>query len=177
MVIESRKHDVSREVMAIVAGLTIQDVRERPLERRAQADQQHARFVDPTSDFLTLLNLWNYVEEKQAELSSSAFRRLCKAEYLNYLRVREWQDVFRQLRQLARPLKLELGEPKVDPDGIHRSLLAGLLSHLGIKDTTSQQAQRAAKNRERQSVQYVGARNAKFSIFPGSALARSSPTP
>ncbi|PPF36880.1 ATP-dependent RNA helicase HrpA [Rathayibacter sp. AY1A2] len=175
MVIESRRHGVSREVMAIVAGLTIQDVRERPLERRAQADQQHARFVDPTSDFLTLLNLWNYVEEKQEELSSSAFRRLCKAEYLNYLRVREWQDVFRQLRQLARPLKLELGEPKVDPDGIHRSLLAGLLSHLGIKDTTSQQAQRAAKSRERQNVQYIGARNAKFSIFPGSALAKKLP--
>lgn len=175
MVIESRRHGVSREVMAIVAGLTIQDVRERPLERRAQADQQHARFVDPTSDFLTLLNLWNHVEEKQEELSSSAFRRLCKAEYLNYLRVREWQDVFRQLRQLARPLKLELGEPKVDPDGIHRSLLAGLLSHLGIKDTTSQQAQRAAKNRERQNVQYVGARNAKFSIFPGSAVAKKLP--
>ncbi|QHC66077.1 ATP-dependent RNA helicase HrpA [Rathayibacter sp. VKM Ac-2759] len=175
MVIESRKHGVSREVMAIVAGLTIQDVRERPLERRAQADQQHARFVDPTSDFLTLLNLWNHLEEKQQELSSSAFRRLCKAEYLNYLRVREWQDVFRQLRQLARPLKLEIGEPRVDPDGIHRSLLAGLLSHLGIKDTTSQQAQRAAKSRERQSVQYVGARNAKFSIFPGSALAKKLP--
>ncbi|PPF77838.1 ATP-dependent RNA helicase HrpA [Rathayibacter rathayi] len=175
MVLESRRHSVSREVMAIVAGLTIQDVRERPLERRAQADQQHARFVDPTSDFLTLLNLWNYLEEKQDELSSSAFRRLCKAEYLNYLRVREWHDVFRQLRQLARPLKLELGEPKIDPDGIHRSLLAGLLSHLGIKDTTSQQAQRAAKNRERQTVQYVGARNAKFSIFPGSALAKKLP--
>lgn len=91
--------------------------------------------------------------------------------------MREWQDVFRQLRQLARPLKLEIGEPRVDPDGIHRSLLAGLLSHLGIKDTTSQQAQRAAKSRERQSVQYVGARNAKFSIFPGSALARSCPMP
>ncbi|WP_416365293.1 ATP-dependent RNA helicase HrpA [Rathayibacter sp. VKM Ac-2879] len=175
MVIESRTHGVTREVMAIVAGLTIQDVRERPLERRAQADQQHARFVDPTSDFLTLLALWNYLEEKQAELSSGAFRRLCKAEYLNYLRVREWQDVFRQLRQLARPLKLEVGEPKVDPDGIHRSILAGLLSHLGIKDTTSQQAQRAAKNRERQNVQYVGARNARFSIFPGSALAKKLP--
>ncbi|KQQ19395.1 ATP-dependent RNA helicase HrpA [Rathayibacter sp. Leaf299] len=175
MVIESRTHHTSREVMAIVAGLTIQDVRERPLERRAQADQQHARFVDPTSDFLTLLNLWNYVEEKQQELSSSAFRRLCKAEYLNYLRVREWQDVFRQLRQLAKPLRLELGEPRVDPDGIHRSVLAGLLSHIGVKDTTSQQAQRAAKSRERQNVQYVGARNAKFSIFPGSALAKKLP--
>ncbi|PPH25023.1 ATP-dependent RNA helicase HrpA [Rathayibacter toxicus] len=175
MVIESRKHGVTREVMAIVAGLTIQDVRERPLERRAQADQQHARFVDPSSDFLTLLNLWNHLEKKQQELSSSAFRRMCKAEYLNYLRVREWQDVVRQLRQLARPLTLELNEPQIDPDGIHRSLLAGLLSHLGIKDTTSQQAQRAAKNRERQNVQYLGARNAKFWIFPGSAVAKKLP--
>ncbi|NQX27192.1 ATP-dependent RNA helicase HrpA [Microbacteriaceae bacterium VKM Ac-2854] len=175
MVVESRRHSTSREVMAIVAGLTIQDVRERPLEKRAQADQQHARFVDATSDFLTLLNLWNYLEEKQQELSSSAFRRLCKAEYLNYLRVREWQDVFRQLRQLAKPLNLTIGEPAVNPDGIHRSLLAGLLSHIGVKDATSKEAQRAKGRGDRLSVQYTGARNAKFVIFPGSALAKKQP--
>ncbi|NQX11008.1 ATP-dependent RNA helicase HrpA [Microbacteriaceae bacterium VKM Ac-2855] len=175
MVVESRRHSTSREVMAIVAGLTIQDVRERPLEKRTQADQQHARFVDATSDFLTLLNLWNYLEEKQKELSSSAFRRMCKAEYLNYLRVREWQDVFRQLRQLAKPLSLTIGEPAVNPDGIHRSLLAGLLSHIGIKDTASKEAQRAKGRGERASVQYLGARNAKFVIFPGSALAKKQP--
>ncbi|TAM66155.1 MAG: ATP-dependent RNA helicase HrpA [Microbacteriaceae bacterium] len=167
MVIESKRHSTSREVMAIVAGLTIQDPRERPLERRAQADQQHARFADPTSDFLTLLNLWNYLEAKQKELSSSAFRRLCKAEYLNYLRVREWQDVYRQLRRLAKPLGLTVSEASVNPDGIHRSLLAGLLSHVGIKDP--------------QKKDYVGARQARFVIFPGSTLvdkgaARKNPT-
>jgi ATP-dependent helicase HrpA len=161
MVIESKTQGTSREVMAIVAGLTIQDPRERPLERRAQADAQHARFSDPTSDFLTLLNLWNYLEEKQKELGSSAFRRLCKNEYLNYLRVREWQDVYRQLRQLAKPLGLHLGEPSVNPDGIHRSLLAGLLSHLGLKDTAKRD--------------YVGARQQRFVLFPGSALAKKQP--
>ncbi|MEO6199967.1 MAG: ATP-dependent RNA helicase HrpA [Cryobacterium sp.] len=161
MVIESKAQGTSREVMAIVAGLTIQDPRERPLERRAQADQQHARFADQTSDFVGLLNLWNYLETQQKELGSSAFRRLCKTEYLNYLRVREWQDVYRQLRQLAKPLGLEIGEPKANPDGIHRSLLAGLLSHIGLKDTAKKD--------------YVGARQQRFVLFPGSALAKKQP--
>jgi ATP-dependent helicase HrpA len=157
MLIESKRNDTTREVMAIVAGLTIQDPRERPLERRAQADQQHARFVDPTSDFLTLLNLWNHLEQQQTELSSSAFRRMCKAEYLNYLRVREWQDVYRQLKRLAKPVGLKIGDARVDADGIHRSLLAGLLSHIGLRDA--------------QKKDYVGARQTRFVIFPGSALA------
>jgi len=158
MVVESKTQGMSREVMAIVAGLTIQDPRERPLERRAQADQQHARFADPTSDFLSLLNLWNYLETQQKELGSSAFRRLCKNEFLNYLRVREWQDVYKQLRQMAKPLGLHVGDPSVNPDGIHRSLLAGLLSHIGLKDTAKKD--------------YIGARQQRFVIFPGSALAK-----
>ncbi|TFD82563.1 ATP-dependent RNA helicase HrpA [Cryobacterium fucosi] len=167
MVVESKTQGTSREVMAIVAGLTIQDPRERPLERRAQADQQHARFADPTSDFLGLLNLWNYLETQQKELGSSAFRRLCKNEFLNYLRVREWQDVYKQLRQMAKPLGLAVfdskagGEASVNPDGIHRSLLAGLLSHLGLKDTAKKD--------------YIGARQQRFVIFPGSSLAKKQP--
>jgi len=161
MVVESKTQGTSREVMAIVAGLTIQDPRERPLERRAQADQQHARFADPTSDFLGLLNLWNYLETQQKELGSSAFRRLCKNEFLNYLRVREWQDVYKQLRQMAKPLGLHVGDPSVNPDGIHRSLLAGLLSHIGLKDTAKKD--------------YIGARQQRFVIFPGSALAKKQP--
>ena len=108
MVLESKAQGVSREVLAIVAGLTIQDPRERPLERREQADGFHARFVDPTGDFLTLLNLWNHLEEQQRQLSGSAFRRMCKAEFLNYLRVREWQDLYRQLVRLAKPLGLHI---------------------------------------------------------------------
>jgi len=161
MVVESKQHGTTREVMAIVSALSIQDPRERPLERRAQADQQHARFIDPTSDFLTLLNLWNYLEEKQKELSGSAFRRLVKNEYLNYLRVREWQDVYRQLTRMSKQLGLHVGEPHANPDGIHRSLLAGLLSQIGLKD--------AAKK------DYVGARQTRFVIFPGSALAKKQP--
>ncbi len=161
MVVESKQHGTTREVMAIVAALSIQDPRERPLDRRPQADQQHARFTDPTSDFLTLLNLWNYLEEKQAELSGNAFRRMCRSEYLNYLRVREWRDVYRQLERTAKPLGLVVGSASANPHGIHRSLLAGLLSQIGIRD--------AAKK------DYVGARQVRFSIFPGSALAKKQP--
>ncbi|MBC7518584.1 MAG: ATP-dependent RNA helicase HrpA [Microbacteriaceae bacterium] len=161
MVVESKQHGTTREVMAIVAGLSIQDPRERPLEKRPQADQQHARFIDPTSDFLTLLNLWNYLREKEDELSSSAFRRLCKSEYLNFLRIREWSDVYRQLLRMAKPLDLTVNDPSVNPDGIHKSLLAGLLSQLGIRDL--------------QKKDYAGARQVRFLIFPGSALAKKQP--
>ncbi|WP_374009978.1 ATP-dependent RNA helicase HrpA [Leifsonia sp. LS-T14] len=173
MVVESKRHGTSREVMAIVAGLTIQDPRERPVEKRGSADEKHARFADPTSDFLTLLNLWNYLEEKQKELSSSAFRRLCKAEYLNFLRVREWQDVYRQLRQLAKPLGLTIGEPSVNPDGIHRSLLAGLLSHIGLKDVRESGNKGGARGARQ--AEYLGARQTRFVIFPGSTLAKKQP--
>ena len=172
MVVESKRHSTSREVMAIVAGLTIQDPRERPVEKRGSADEKHARFADPTSDFLTLLNLWNYLEEQQKELSSSAFRRLCKAEYLNFLRVREWQDVYRQLRQLAKPLGLTIGDASVNPDGIHRSLLAGLLSHIGLKDLREPGNKGGARTRQSE---YLGARQARFVIFPGSTLAKKQP--
>ncbi|CAN5605093.1 hypothetical protein BH10ACT7_BH10ACT7_14770 [soil metagenome] len=161
MVIESKQHSTTREVMAIVAGLSIQDPRERPLDKRAQADQQHARFVDPTSDFITLLNLWNYLEEQQKELSGNQFRRRARAEYLNSLRVREWQDVYRQLSRMAKPLGLVVGSPHANPDGIHRSLLAGLLSHIGLRDLAKKD--------------YVGARQSRFVIFPGSALAKKQP--
>jgi ATP-dependent helicase HrpA len=169
MVVESGKYATTREVMAIVAGLSIQDPRERPLEKRPQADTAHARFTDPTSDFLTLLNLWNYVKTKEEELSSNQFRRLCKAEYLNFLRIREWADVYRQLERTAKPLGLTVGQQSVNPTGIHRSLLAGLLSQLGIKDATTDKKQKAKQG------DYIGARQIRFSIFPGSALAKKQP--
>src|SRR5665648_626301 len=111
MVVEAGRRDVAREVMIIAAALSIQDPRERPAEERAQADQAHARFADPTSDFLTYLNLWHYLRDRQRELSGSAFRRMCRAEYLNYLRLREWQDVVTQLKELARPLGITVRPP------------------------------------------------------------------
>jgi ATP-dependent helicase HrpA len=172
MVIESKKYGTTREVMAIVAGLSIQDPRERPLEKRPQADTAHARFTDPTSDFLTLLNLWNYLKTKEKELSGNQFRRLCKAEYLNFLRIREWADVYRQLARLAKPLGLTVGEPSINPTGIHRSILAGLLSQLGVKDA---RADKKHKNNKNKQGDYIGARQVRFSIFPGSALAKKQP--
>ncbi len=169
MVIESGKHGVTREVMAIVAALSIQDPRERPLEKRPQADQSHARFTDKGSDFITLLNLWNYLKTKEKELSGNAFRRLCKAEYLNYLRVREWGDVNRQLTRMTKQLGLTVGTQSTDAVAIHRSLLAGLLSQIGIRD------EHKGDKKKQQRGDYLGARQVRFTIFPGSALARKQP--
>lgn len=178
MLLESKKHDLVREVMIIVAGLTIQDPRERPVIKRAQADQSHARFVDVTSDFLSLLNLWNYIETNQKKLSSSAFRRLCKAEFLNYLRVREWQDLVRQITSIAKPLGIIPGKPKSDPDGIHKSLLSGLLSQIGLKQLTDKKAVDLVKKSDKPaktSNEYLGSNGKKFVIFPGSSLAKKPP--
>ncbi len=164
--------------MIIVAGLTIQDPRERPVIKRPQADQAHARFVDVTSDYLTLLNLWNYIETSQKKLSSSAFRRLCKGEFLNYLRVREWQDLVRQITSIAKPLGLVPGKPKSDSDGIHKSLLSGLLSQIGLKQLTDKKAGDLVKKSDKPakaSNEYLGSNAKKFVIFPGSALAKKPP--
>jgi ATP-dependent helicase HrpA len=167
MIVEAGKRNCVREVMILAAALTIQDPRERPTDKQQLAAEKHNRFKDENSDFTGYLNLWNYLQEKQQELSSSAFRRLCRSEFINYLRVREWQDLFAQLRQLARPLGISLDNKRLaDPvgnhDGIHISLLSGLLSHIGILD-----------ERKRE---YAGARGSRFAIFPGSALFKKSPT-
>ena len=161
MVLEADRNGCVREVMVITAALSIQDPRERPSDKQQQADQQHARFRDESSDFLAFLNLWRYLREQQRELSSSAFRRMCKAEFLNYLRIREWQDIYTQLRQVAKTMGVHLSEQDASPDAIHQSLLAGLLSHLGLKDPEKHE--------------YLGARSAKFAIFPGSALFKKPP--
>ncbi|WP_180969000.1 ATP-dependent RNA helicase HrpA, partial [Microbacterium aurantiacum] len=175
MLVESGRHGVTASVLPIVAGLSIQDVRERPEERREEADRLHARFADPTSDFLAMLNLWNHLREQQAELGSSAFRRLCRSEHLNYVRVREWFDVHRQLRTLVKA-----ADPTgtADPDAVHRALLAGLLSQIGLLDernVPTAKAHSPGKDPKRRVAEYRGARGIRFSIFPGSALRKKSP--
>ncbi|MGV9804436.1 ATP-dependent RNA helicase HrpA [Micromonospora chersina] len=168
MVLEGERNGCATEVIVIAAALSIQDPRERPADKQAQADQAHARFADRESDFVAYLNLWRYLREQQRELSSSAFRRMCKAEYLNYLRVREWQDIVSQLRQVLRAGDKGEGRrggadlpEEIDTAKVHQSLLPGLLSHLGLKDA--------------QKHEYLGARGAKFAIFPGSALFKKPP--
>ncbi|WP_432175923.1 ATP-dependent RNA helicase HrpA [Streptomyces sp. Tue6028] len=164
MVLEADRNGCVREVMVIAAALSIQDPRERPSDKQAQADQQHARFKDETSDFLAFLNLWRYVREQQKERGSSAFRRMCKQEYLNFLRIREWQDIYSQLRTVAKQMGIHLNEEDAADQSVHVSLLAGLLSHIGMKDVKD-----GAKN------EYLGARSAKFAVFPGSALFKKPP--
>ncbi|EFL33205.1 ATP-dependent helicase HrpA [Streptomyces viridochromogenes DSM 40736] len=164
MVLEADRNGCVREVMVIAAALSIQDPRERPADKQTQADQQHARFKDETSDFLAFLNLWRYLREQQKERGSSSFRRMCKQEYLNFLRIREWQDIYSQLRTVAKQMGIHLNEDDAPADRIHVSLLAGLLSHIGMKDVKD-----GSKN------EYLGARNAKFAVFPGSALFKKPP--
>ncbi|MFI0718379.1 ATP-dependent RNA helicase HrpA [Streptomyces sp. NPDC021224] len=167
MVLEAERNGCVREVMVIAAALSIQDPRERPADKQQQSDQSHARFRDEGSDFLSFLHLWTYVRGRQRELSSSAFRRTCRGEFLNYLRIREWQDIYSQLKQVAKSMGITVTEPASDDDAadpvrVHQSLLAGLLSHIGLKDPE-------AKN------EYLGARSAKFAVFPGSALFKKPP--
>ncbi|MEU1039943.1 ATP-dependent RNA helicase HrpA [Streptomyces sp. NPDC005907] len=164
MVLEADRNGCVREVMVIAAALSIQDPRERPADKQTQADQSHARFRDETSDFLAFLNLWRYVREQQKERGSSSFRRMCKQEYLNFLRIREWQDIYSQLRTVAKQMGIQPNEDDAADQSVHVSLLAGLLSHVGMKDVKE-----GAKN------EYLGARSAKFAIFPGSALFKKPP--
>jgi ATP-dependent helicase HrpA len=201
MILAAGRNGCAREVLIITAALSIQDPRERPADAREAADAMHARFAEPGSDFLALLTLWDYLRERQRELSSSAFRRLCRREYLHYLRVREWQDVFGQLRQAAADLGITAEREQRPPaapadqadqagpsapaapsagggrfppdlaDRVHMSLLAGLLSQIGMRETP-QQPQRGKR---RPLPEFAGARGAKFAIFPDSALARKPP--
>ncbi|WP_397203860.1 ATP-dependent RNA helicase HrpA [Nocardioides sp.] len=177
MILEAERLGCVREVIVIAAALSLQDPRERPAEKQAQSDQQHARFKDETSDFLTWLNLWRHIKEQQRELSSSAFRRMCKREFLNYLRVREWQDFESQLRQVCKEMKVQIeaaprdGSGLPDADGIHQALLSGLLSHIGALEERPK-----ARAGERKPLrEYVGARGARFAIFPGSVLKGRNP--
>ena len=172
MVLEADRNGCVREVMVIAAALSIQDPRERPSDKQQQADQQHARFKDETSDFLAFLNLWRHIRERQRELGSSAFRRMCRSEFLNYLRIREWQDIYSQLRTVAKSMGIHLSEQDADPQHVHMSLLAGLLSHIGLKaglESGKETGKETGKN------EYLGARGAKFAVFPGSALFKKPP--
>ena len=149
------------EMMIIVSALSIQDPRERPTEKQQASDEKHRRFADKKSDFLAFLNLWNYVQEQQKALTKNQFRRQCQKDFLNYLRIREWQDIYQQIRLAVREMGLPINSEKAEYQQIHTALLSGLLSHIGLKEAEKQQ--------------YLGARNAHFAIFPNSVLFKKQP--
>ena len=161
MVLEGQKNGCVREMMIITSALSIQDPRERPLEKQQASDEKHRRFSDKESDFIAFVNLWNYLKQQQEELTSAQFRKLCKTDFLNYLRVREWQDVYTQLRQVVKELGFAVNSIPADFRSIHTGLLSGLLSHIGQKDV--------------EKPEFSGARNARFSIFPASGLFKKPP--
>ena len=201
MLLQAGELGCAGEVMVIVAALSIQDVRERPADRQEAADALHRRFADPTSDFLTYLNLWRYLRTQSRDLSGSAFRRMCRAEFLHYLRVREWQDVHAQLRQLARPLGLaappvELPtarsiraaaaalEPGTQAATIAHGDVAAAVVALGRSaDTPDADAIHRSLlvgllsnvgNWDERRREYAGARGTRFTIWPGSGLRRKT---
>ena len=176
MIIEGGRRGCAKEMMVLAAALTIQDPRERPADVRAEADAVHARFVDDTSDFSSFLLLWDYINEQQAALSSSQLRKMCHREFINYLRIREWQDLFAQLREMGRTANIHAsGGRDINASAhevdIHKSLLTGLLSHVGVKE----EREKDSKGRNRGPREYLGARGTKFAIFPGSGLFKKSP--
>ena len=201
MLLEAGELGCAGEVMVIVAALSIQDVRERPADRQEAADAMHRRLADPTSDFLTYLNLWRYLRTQQRELSGSAFRRMCRAEFLHYLRVREWFDVHAQLRQLARPLGLDAApvelptvrsiraagaalEPGTQAATIAHGDVAAAVVALGRSaDTPDADAIHRSLlvgllsnvgNWDERRREYAGARGTRFTIWPGSGLRRKT---
>ncbi|OBB90381.1 ATP-dependent RNA helicase HrpA [Mycobacterium sp. 852002-30065_SCH5024008] len=164
MILQANTEGCVREVLVLAAALTIHDPRERPTDREEAARQKHARFADENSDFLTYLNLWRYLGERRKTLTGSGFRRMCRDEFLHYLRIREWQDLVGQLRGIARDLGIVEGtasDEPADPAQVHAALLAGLLSHVGM--------------RREDGREYLGARNSQFVLAPGSALTKRPP--
>ncbi len=202
MLVEAARLGVLHDVVPIVAGLAIPDVRERPTEKQAEADTMHRRFFSPldagdtdrdASDIAALHRLWTYLAQRRRDLSGNAFRRMCRDEYLNFLRIREWQDLTSQLQEASKELHLS-GEHRgrgrrssssddvaphrtgTDVDAIHTAVLAGLLSHVGLIDTASTQKQTPPQRRGRRPMaEYIGARGTRFAIQPGSAAAKIEP--
>lgn len=169
MILAAESEGCLREVLVLVAALSIPDPRERPTDQQEAARAQHSRFSDEESDFLGFLNLWNYLTDQRKSLSGNAFRRMCRDEFLHYLRIREWQDLVGQLRSIAADLNLRDHSGRSEPDltkpadraRIHAALLAGLLSHVGMRHVDGRD--------------FLGARNSRFVLTPGSVLAKRPP--
>ena len=162
MLIAAAETGCLREVVVIAAALSVQDPRERPADRRQEADEAHALFADERSDFMAFLKLWAFIEENRKHLTRRKFERLCRQYFLSPTRVREWHDVQVQLRVQLHELGYRDNEQDADYATLHRALLSGLLSHVGMR------TQGDARD-------YLGARNRRFFVFPGSGLYGKQP--
>jgi ATP-dependent helicase HrpA len=160
MLLAAQERGCVREVLTIVSALSVQDPRERPHEKQQAADQMHSRFRVENSDFLAFIKLWDYAETQRQALSQNQWRKLCKKEFLSYLRLREWKEVHHQLSITTKDLGFKINTEAANDEAIHRAMLTGLLGNLGF-------------NHEQR--EYLGARQKKFTIFPGSSLNKKTP--
>jgi ATP-dependent helicase HrpA len=160
MVVEAGERDCAKEIMIITAGLSIQDPRERPQDKKQIADEKHSEFAHADSDFMSLLNLWNAFLNQQKTVTNNQLRKWCKQYFVHYLRMREWQDIVSQMKKSLVEIGYRLNSEEPSYETIHTVMATGLLSQVGFKD----------KNRE-----YLGSRNTRFMIFPGSGLSQSNP--
>lgn len=161
MILAAKEDNSLTEVLVIVSALSIQDPRERPLEFAQAADEKHKKFRDEQSDFIGFLNLWGCFQKEKQHLSNSKLRRFCRDHFISYLRMREWQEIHQQLLKVVKgELGFKLNSTTAGYEAIHRSLLAGLITRIGYKSDHSE---------------YLGARNMKFFIHPGSALFKTKP--
>jgi len=160
MVVAANDWHALNEVLLIASALTIQDPRERPQDKQQAADQQHLLWREKDSDFLSLVNLWQDYEHQRQQLTQNQLRNWCSKHFVSYLRMREWREVHRQLLLMCQQMGFKINTELASYEAVHRALLTGLLGHIGHKDEDGQ---------------FAGPRQRKFSLFPGSALAKKSP--
>jgi ATP-dependent helicase HrpA len=160
MLVASSEQGSLAETLVVIAGLSVQDPRERPQEKQQAADQAHAPFNDKESDFLSLLNVWNFFEEQRQELSQNQLKKVCQKNFLSWMRMREWRDIHRQLTLICRQQKLKLNRETASYGALHKAILSGLLGQVAVKI---------------EKKEYLATRNRKVLIFPGSKVSKSSP--
>ncbi len=160
ILLQAKSENALREVLIIVSALATQDPRERPLDKQQAANEKHAEFTDKASDFIFYINLWDAYHLEKKSLSGNKLRKWCKHNFISWIRMREWIDTYNQIKRMLSTLKLSLNTTSASYDQIHQSLLTGFLANIGFKS---------------ESKEFLGARNKKFNIFPGSALFKSPP--
>ena len=160
MIVQANREGALNEVLIIAAALSVQDPRERPADKKQASDQAHKTYAHEQSDFLSWVNLWELYEEQRQSLSQSQLRKFAKKHYLSFMRMREWRDIHHQLLLICKQQNYALNEEPATYEQVHTSLLAGLLSQMGMKD---------------EGKEFLGSRNRRFHIFPGSGQFKKPP--
>ena len=172
MVLAAEEKNCLDEVLVIVSVLSVQDPRERPVEKQQKADEAHKQFHDEDSDFIALLNLWKTYSDRRKHLTQNKLRQYCKQQFLSYMRLREWSETYQQLRSLIKGMGLKANAQPAGYDEIHQALLTGLLGNIGVKHEPDK---KPVGEKRKNIARYLGARGTEFRLFPGSGLAKKSP--